>query len=295
VVLGLGAALIAAVLYGAASILQAIGARRVPSSEGLDPRIILQLLRQPAFLSALGTTLFGFLFHLTAVRTVPLFLAQAGIAVSLVVTALLAVRFFGDRLSGIEWGAIAAVVLGLILLSASAGDAGTERITRGLTEGLFGTLIGMILIAVVASRSQGVAATAVLGLTGGLGYAVVGISSRLLPDGLSAPELIKSPATYTLALGGGLAFFLYSLALQRGSVTAATTSLITTQTVTPAIVGVVLLGDHVRSGWWPGAAVGFLITAAAAVVLVRFEGVRDVEETEAEERHRHRPTPQTEP
>jgi drug/metabolite transporter (DMT)-like permease len=284
VALGLGAALFAAVLYGVASILQAIGARRVPSSDGLDPKIVLLLLRQPAFTGALALTLFGFLFHLVAVRTLPLFLAQAGIAVSLVVTALLAVRMFGDQLSRLEWGAVAAVVLGLVLLSASAGDAGTERATRGLSEGLFITLVCMVLVAAVASRSKGILGTAVLGLTGGLGYAVVGISARLLPDTLTFAHLLHSPATYSLGCGGALAFFLYSLALQRGSVTAATTSLITTQTVTPAVIGVLLLGDHVRHGWWPGAAIGFLITAAAAVVLVRFEGVREVDEAEAEDR-----------
>ena len=119
--LGLSAALFAAVLYGVAAILQAIGARRVATSEGLDPRTAGRLLQQPAFLAALALTMFGFLFHLLAVRTVPLFLAQAGIAVSLVVTALLAVRLFGDRLSPVEWTAIGAVGVGLVLLSASAG------------------------------------------------------------------------------------------------------------------------------------------------------------------------------
>jgi drug/metabolite transporter (DMT)-like permease len=279
VLLGLGAALIAAVLYGVASILQATGARRVASSEGLDPRLVLRLLQQPAFLGALGMTLFGFLFHLLAVRTIPLFLAQAGIAVSLVVTALLAVRIFDDHLSRIEWAAIGAVVVGLVLLSASAGDAGTERAYTGLTVSLYAILVGMLAVGFVAGRSDGIVATAVLGLLGGLGYAVVGISSRILPDFVPL-DLLGSPATYSLALGGGLAFYLYSMALQRGSAIAATTPLIAVQTVTPAAVGVLLLGDQVRPGWWPGAIVGFTITAAAAIVLVRFEGVRAAEATE---------------
>jgi drug/metabolite transporter (DMT)-like permease len=279
VVLGLGAALTAAVLYGVASILQAVGARRVSSSSGLSTTTLVRLLRQPAFLAALGTTMFGFLFHLVAVRTLPLFLAQTGIAVSLVVTALLAVRLFGDQLSRKEWTAVGAVVVGLVLLSASAGDTGTERAGHGLTVGLFATLVGMVIIGLIASRFHGIASTAVLGLLGGLGYAVVGISARILPD-FSIGDLLTSPATYSLGLGGGLAFFLYSLALQRGAVTAATTPLIATQTVTPAVVGVLLLGDSVRPGWWPGAVLGFLITGAAAIVLVRFEGVREVEEDE---------------
>ena len=279
-VLGLGAALIAAVLYGVASILQATGARKVATTDGLDPRTAGRLLRQPAFLAALAMTMFGFLFHLLAVRTIPLFLAQAGIAVSLVVTALLAVRLFGDRLSAIEWTAVAAVVVGLVLLSASAGDVGTERTHTGLIGSLFAVLLTMVVVGFLASRSQGIVATAVLGLLGGLGYAVVGISSRLLPD-FQIGDLLTSPATYTLGLGGALAFFLYSLALQRGSAIAATTPLIATQTVTPAAVGVLLLGDQVRPGWWPAALLGFAITAAAAIVLVRFEGVRAEEATDA--------------
>ena len=276
-VLGLGAALTAAVLYGVASILQAIGSRKVPSSEGFDPRLALLLLRQPAFLAALCTTLFGFLFHLTAVRLLPLFLAQTGIAVSLVVTALLAVRLFGDKLSPIEWTAVGGVVVGLGLLSTSAGSTGTKTGGHWLTVSLFVVLAGMMVLGFAASRSEGTTATAVLGLLGGLGYATVGISSRLLPD-FGVGDLLSSPFTYTLGFGGLLAFFLYSLALQRGSTIAATTPLIATQTVTPAVVGVVLLGDTVRSGWWPVAVIGFAITAAAAIVLVRFEGVREVRE-----------------
>ena len=43
-----------------------------------------------------------------------------------------------------------------------------------------------------------------------------------------------------------------------------------------------------RPGWWPGMVIGFLITAASAIVLVRFEGVREVTE---EERPVQRPGP----
>jgi drug/metabolite transporter (DMT)-like permease len=190
-----------------------------------------------------------------------------------VITALLAVRIFGDRLSRIEWSAIGGVVVGLVLLSAAAGEAGTERADTGLTLSLYGLLGVMLVIGFIAGRSDGIVATAVLGLLGGLGYAVVGIASRILPD-FALIDLVRSPDTYALGLGGGLALYLYSMALQRGSAVAATTPLIAVQTVTPAAAGVLLLGDQVRSGWWPGAIAGFLITAAAAVVLVRFEGIR---------------------
>ena len=273
VLLGLGSALIAAVMYGVAAILQAFAAREIPD-RGLTARTAADLLRRPLLLGAIVLMLFGYGFHLLAVREVPLFLAQTGIAMSLVVTALLAVRYFGDALSRLEWGAIAAVVVGLILLSSAAGDTGTERATPALTITLFAVLAAIVVVAFFATRFEGSVAAAVLGLAGGMGYAVVAIASRLLPDFVIG-DLITSAATYALVLSGVLAFFIYSLALQRGSVTAATTALISTQTVAPTIAGVAFLGDEVRSGFWPVAIAGFLLTAAAAAVLVRFEGVQD--------------------
>ncbi|GAB6901801.1 hypothetical protein [Kineosporia succinea] len=267
--LGLGSALVAAVMYGVASILQATAAREIPEG-GLTVRTLVELLRRPMLLASIVLMMLGYVFHLISVRQVPLFLAQTGIAMSLVVTALLAVRYFHDRLSRLEWVAIAAVVAGLVLLSSAAGDTGTERATPVLTGTLFAVLVGIVVVAFVATRFEGTFAAAVLGLAGGMGYAVVAVASRLLPDFVLG-DLVTSASTYALVLAGVLAFFLYSLALQRGSVTAATTALISTQTVAPAVAGVAFLGDQVRDGFWAVFVAGFLLTAVAAVVLVRFE------------------------
>ncbi len=269
--LGLGAALAAAVLYGVAAVLQATGARRVAVPHRLDPRVMGRILRQPVTMVAVTLMLGGFILHLVALRLVPLFLAQAGIAVSLVVTALLAVLLFRDRLSATEWAAIAAAVLGLVLLSASAGKVGPDRAGHGLIVTLFCTVAVLAVLASLAARSVSPAGTAALGVLAGLGYAVVGISARVLPD-LRPGDVLRAPSAYTLALAGGLAFFLYSLALQRGSVTLATTPMIVTQTLTPALVGVLVLGDGIRSGWVPAAMVGIVATLAGATALVRFEG-----------------------
>nr|WP_238353055.1 hypothetical protein [Kribbella solani] len=275
--LGLGAALGAAALFGVAAILQAVGSRKVPTESELDPRrlggFIVALLKQPAFLAALVLNLAGFGLHFVALRLLPLYLAQAGIAVSLVVTALLATRLMSDQLSALEWSAVIAVCIGLGLLAVSAGDAGASAQHHGLT---IGVIVGLVVIAVLgalASRSQHGVSTALLGLLAGLGYAGVAISARLLRDG-SLSELLHSPTSYTLPISGALAFILYSLALQRGSVTLATTPMIALQTITPAAVGVFVLDDAVRNGWWPAAILGFLLSAAGSVILVRFESVK---------------------
>ncbi|HEY6795358.1 MAG TPA: hypothetical protein VI248_11830 [Kineosporiaceae bacterium] len=268
--LGLAAALTAAGLYGVAAVLQASGARQVARASGLDPRVLVRILRQPPAAAALVLMLTGFLLHLLSVRLVPLFLAQAGIAVSLVVTALLAVFRFGERLSRTECVSVGAVIAGLVLLSASSGEVGNGD-GGSIPWALFAAIVVIAALAWVAGRRRGPSSTAALGLLAGFGYAIVGISARLLPD-FQPLHLVASPATWSLGIGGSLAFFLYSLALQRGAVTLATTPMIVTQTVTPAAVGVLLLGDGVRPGWAVAAAVGFVVTVAAATALVRFEG-----------------------
>jgi drug/metabolite transporter (DMT)-like permease len=287
-ILGLGAALGAAVVFGIASILQAVGSRKVPAGSELDPRrfgaFVIALLKQPAWLGALVLQLAGFGLHFVALRLLPLYLAQAGIAVSLVVTALLATRLMADKLSAIEWSAVVAVCAGLGLLAVSSGDAGEAATHHGLT---IGVIIGLVAIAVLgglASRSQHAGATAALGVLAGFGYAGVAISARMLDDS-SIGALFSSPTTYTLPVSAALAFLLYSLALQRGSVTLATTPMIALQTITPAAVGVFLLDDKIRDGWYAGALGGFIVTAIGALILVRFESVKD--ETPAEPADNH--------
>lgn len=268
-VLGLGCALVAAVLYGFAAVLQATGARQVARTPGLDPRVMFRVLRHPPAVLALVLLMVGFVLHLVAVRLLPLFLAQTGIAVSLVITAVLAVVAFGERLSAVEWTAVGGVFAGLLLLSASAGDVGDNGTTR-MAEALLLGVVLIVLLAWPASRRHSTLSTAALGALSGFGYAIVGIAGRLLP-GWTPGQLLGSLSTYALVLAGVTAFFLYTLALQRGLVTVATTPLIVTQTVTPAVVGLVFLGDAIRPGWTAGAVAGFLVTLAGALALVRFE------------------------
>jgi drug/metabolite transporter (DMT)-like permease len=274
VLLGLAAALAAAGVFGCSAVLQAIGSRRVANDSGLSARTAVLLLQQPAFLAALLLNLVGFLLHLVAVRLLPLFLAQAGIAASLAVTALLAMQIFHDRLSRVDWAAIAAVCGGLALLTAAAGQTGQERATAAMTVTLFAVAAVMVVGGLVATRARGPVAAGALSLLAGLGFANTALSARLLPE-LTVSSVLGSPVAYALPLSGALAFLLYSLALQRSSVTVATAPMIVVQTAGPAIVGVLLLGDVVRSGWALGALVGFVLTAAGAVALVRFEGVRE--------------------
>ncbi|CAN5717996.1 hypothetical protein BH24ACT11_BH24ACT11_07860 [soil metagenome] len=271
--LGLGAALLSAVVFGSAAMLQASGARQVPTARHLDPWMLVRLLRQPAFVAAVLCNIAGFLLHLVAIRELPLFLAQAAIAISLAITALLAVRIFGDPLTAPECAAVAAVCVGLALLTAASGQTGGQSGAGPLPAGMLAGLLVVAGLGAVAARSPGGLATSVLSASAGVCFATTAIAARLLPA-LSPAAVLTAPAAYLLLAAGPMGFLLYSVALQRGAVTAATAPMIVIQTAVPALLGVWVLGDAIRAGWHLPVAVGLVCTLVGAVSLARYDGLR---------------------
>jgi hypothetical protein len=69
---------------------------------------------------------------------------------------------------------------------------------------------------------------------------------------------------------GIVSFVFYATALEGGSVTVATSAVVLAETLPPAVVGVLFLGDTTRPGLTPVAAVGFGLAVASAVLLARF-------------------------
>jgi drug/metabolite transporter (DMT)-like permease len=255
--------------FGLAAVLQAVATGRIERRPGLDPRLLLQLARQPVFLASLALNGLGFALHITALQSLPLFLVQAIIAGSVAVTAVLSVRVTGASLARAQWFAVALVVLGLTMLgpSATTGQAAPGGPRAALL--LLGALGLVVLAAWFAARVRGAAGAVLLGLLAGTGFGVVAVSARLLPPYGAA--LLGSPLAYVLPLAGATAFLLYSAAMQRGSVTTTTAALVITQTGVPALVGVLLLGDRVREGFLTLAVAGFVLALGGAVGLGRYE------------------------
>jgi hypothetical protein len=134
---------------------------------------------------------------------------------------------------------------------------------------MLGTAVAVLLLGLVGGRLPERGRALTLGLGAGFGFGVVEVAVRLI-DSLSPSTLVSNPATYALLVGGGAAFLLLTTALQRGSVTTATAGLVIGETLGPAAVGVVWLGDRTRSGLEWLAVLGFLVAVAGALALARF-------------------------
>jgi drug/metabolite transporter (DMT)-like permease len=289
------AAVVAAICYGIASVMQAMavratsrrtasqstgsqstgsqstGSQSQPASPlgEVDPSLIVRLLGQWRFLISLGLDMLGFVAQLVALHRLPLFAVQAIVAGNLAVTAVLASWLIHVQLTWREWLAVGGVVVGVGLLGLSAGAEGATGVSEAFKLALIVAVAGVAVAGVAASKLGNPARTLVLGAVAGLGYGIVAVAARVLP-GFSLNELVRDPAAYALAAAGIVSFMLYATALEGGSVTVATAAVVLAETAPPALIGVMFLGDHTRHGLTGVAVLAFILAVACALLLARF-------------------------
>lgn len=266
---GMICALGAAVCFGTATVLQAMAARAVGRGEGGDATLLLRALGQWRYLAGLALDGLGFLFQVAALRSLPIYAVAAALASSLAVTAVVASRLLRVRPTRNEWAAVAVVCAGLAMLGAASGTEGGHAGSTELKYAMPATAVAVLLLGPAGGRLRGWRRDLVLGLCAGFGFGVVEVSVRLI-DSLAPGPLLADPATYALVLGGGAAFLLLTTALERGSVTVTTAGMVVGETVGPAAIGVVWLGDRTREGLAWLAVVGFVVAVAGALALARF-------------------------
>ncbi|WP_459754228.1 hypothetical protein [Streptomyces sennicomposti] len=265
-------ALGAAVCFGTATVLQAVAARAAAGAEGGsggDAALLLRALRQWRYLAGLALDGLGFLLQIVALRSLPIYAVGAALASSLAVTAVAAARLLRVRLSGTEWAAVGVVCAGLAMLGLASGAEGHEDGTAALRWAMLAAALAVLALGAVAGRLPERGRALLLGLGAGFGFGVVEVTVRLV-DSVSPVKLFANPAAYALVLGGGAAFLLLTSALQRGSVTTATAGMVLGETLGPAAVGVVWLGDRTRDGLAWLAVLGFAVAVAGALALARF-------------------------
>ncbi len=259
--IGLAAALGAAVLFGVLAVVQARAIRQ----HGLLSRLMAVVL---------AGYLLGWLLHLVAIARLPLYLAQAGVAVSLVVTALVASFVMSEPLHASQWLAVGGIVVGLAVLAVAAGPIGHSRFTAGTTLTLWLALAGNALLGLIAGRFGGRGSGIALGVLAGVAYGLSPVATRALVD--PARGLPTLFAVLSIGLFGALGFVLYTYAMQRAAVTAATAPLVVLQTLLPATIGLLAFGDQVRPGWWIPALLAFAVSLVAGAVLCGAEARLDV-------------------
>jgi drug/metabolite transporter (DMT)-like permease len=257
--LGVVLGLLSAAVFGVAAVIQARAVRGFESTPDGLWGFVARSVRDGRTMVVVAAYLVGFVLHAAAIWLLPLYLAQALVAMSLPVTAVASHRV-EDRLHRAGWVAVGVVTLGLVLLSLGAGEPGDVQTTTAFVVVLWAGVAALVLASMSARHLAG----PVLGLLAGLGYAGSAISVRGVGTPVGTIVVVAALAVPSFSL---FAFWLYSLGMHRAAVPSTSAAVVVAQTFVPAAVGVALLGDGVRHGWWPAVTLGLLLSTGGAAVL----------------------------
>ncbi|MGW0037939.1 EamA/RhaT family transporter [Gordonia sp. NPDC003376] len=301
---GIIVAVVGSVAFALAAVLQSMAATwhardtAIAAAEGRkcdtkphpSLRSTLRTMMKWPFLIGLALDVVGFGATIVSAKLIPLFLSQSIIAARLVVTALLAMVMLHLALRTRDWIAGTVVIIALVVLAIGAGSEGRVNddwmhwatVVAGVV--LFG--LGLVLMRVLHSHIA-----SITGLVAGALFGVMAVASRVL-HGLSPFDLgqmLTDPALYALAFSGISGFYLFTVALQTGSVNGAAAALVVGETVLPGAIGILLLGDTIRDGWVIPTGIAFAVAVIGGVVVSSSSAVAAVETGEAAAFHEPRP------
>lgn len=269
-VLAFFCALLATICYGVGTVLQAAGARRVHTAAHLDVKLFGRLASQSQYLAGLLIDGVGFVASVVALRRLPLFAVQAAVVGSLGVTAAIVAIKFGFRLHSSDKVAIAALVIGLTLIGISARAEPAKHLSGRVGWLLLVGVVVVVAAGAFAARQRERVAGLALAACAGLGFTGTAIAARALRVPTPAWHVVLEPAAIALVAYGACGILMFASALQRGAVTATSAVMLSVETIVPAIVGLVALGDRTRSHFEVVAYVGFALTVGASLVLARY-------------------------
>jgi drug/metabolite transporter (DMT)-like permease len=269
------ALVLSSLCYGTASVLQARAAQSVRKTTRTSPGLMLVLVRRATYLGALALSAMGFVCQVPALRYFPLFIVQTAQAANLAVVAVVGIPLLGLRLHARDWTSIVGVVMGVSLLMVSFITIQHRTAPPGdIRLALLLWTLFLAIVSYAARRLRDDVSSVALGLIAGLAFGIVGVAVRVMPT-LSPTALLRDPALYALAAGGIMGFMFYADGLQRGSVTSTTAALLLAQIVEPTLLGIFVLGDKVKQGFYLPATLGGVIAVTAAISLARFGHVSD--------------------
>ncbi|HEY2478579.1 MAG TPA: hypothetical protein VGI17_07600 [Solirubrobacterales bacterium] len=279
--LGIICAIGASALYNTSIALQALEAREVGHEYALRASLLGRLVRNPRWLVATLIGLLGWPLEIAALLMAPLTVVQPCLASGLVLLLWLGVTRLGERPGAREYGAVAAIVLGV----AGIAWAAPERTTSNAGAVPIAIALVLVTIPVVAPyvvRGRPNAAGTMAVVAAGFGYAWTAIASKLLTDELSAGSLAVAVVWLaTAAASEGLALLSEMSALGRRPATRVAPVMFAVQVVVPVILAPLIFEESWSATPAGGAAlvVAILLVLAGVVSLAGSQAVGAVIES----------------
>ena len=263
--LALAIAVFGAFSYAAASILQAVAARR--------SRGTVRTMGHPLYLLGICCDLLAWVGAMIALRELAVYLVESILAGSLALTVVAARLFLSSSLRKRDTAAVVATLAALTVLAMSAGSQDDVTASSALRFAFCAAALAMAVTGWAAARAR--APAGVVAALAGLSLGGAALVGRALPMpaqpqrdvSATAVAIATEPLTAALVTLAVTGMLLYAHALQHGDVGPVTAVHWTAEVVAPSAVAVAFLGDTFRPGWALPATVAGLVTVGAAVLL----------------------------
>jgi drug/metabolite transporter (DMT)-like permease len=262
--LGIICAIGASALYNTSIALQALEAREVGHEHALRASLIGRLIRNPRWLIATLIGLLGWPLEIAALLMAPLTVVQPCLASGLVLLLWLGVTRLGERPGRREYGAVAAIALGVAGIAWAAPERTTSN-AGAVPIAIALTLVTIPVLAPYVVRGRPNAAGTLAIVAAGFGYAWTAIASKLLTDELSAGSLLVAVVwLVTAAASEGLALLSEMSALGQRPATRVAPVMFAVQVVVPVVLAPLIFEES----WSNTPGGGAALVVAILLVLV---------------------------
>lgn len=269
-------ALLAALAYAAASVLQQRVARSVPEENALRPSLLLRLVRRPMWLAGTAADWSGFGLQAAALGLGSILVVQPLLCAGLLFALPIGAAWEGRRLGRVEWLAAVALSAGLAVFLI-VGDP-TEGKDFASTRAwiLVIAVLGPVMVGcvVAAMRTHHTARAVLLALATALLYSITAVITKSavveLGEGLDA--FVTSWEPYAGVVTAVVALLLNQSAFQAGELEASLPILTVVEPIVGSILGVLTLDELLGATGaleWSAVVVSALVAIAGTVALAR--------------------------
>lgn len=263
-------ALTAALCFAAASVLQQQAAAAAPAKHTLRIGLLTHLVRRPVWLAGTIVDAAGYLLQVLALDRGPLALVQPLLAAGLLFALIFNTSPGKRGLRRRDWGAALVVAAGLAVFVVAGNPRGDVTTIAGPLWAKFASVsVASVAVLLLAARRRGAAGRAAL-LAAGAGVAF-GLSAALTKQSVNEfhhglLHVLRTGYPYALIGAGIWGTLLSQSAFQVGALAASLPTLTLSEPVFATAAGILLFGEHLRSGW-AGILAGVGAAAAACGVI----------------------------
>jgi drug/metabolite transporter (DMT)-like permease len=267
------AALGSALSYAAASVMQQRAAQEEPAGKGLDPELLLRLVRQPLWLAGLAADGLAYMLQFVALGHGSIALVQLLLVSGLLFALPLGALISRCPISRSDLFAAGLVVVGLatfLTVAAPAPGRAEAPASTWIAVGAGGAAaIGALVL--IAGRRPTVRRATALGAAAGVANALVAVFSKASAHVLEHGVLhaVVSWPPYALVASGAASLVLASSAFQAGSLAASLPMLTVIDPIVATIIGALFFGESLTvQGLTPIAEVASVAAMVAGVFML---------------------------